>query len=220
VADTVQPLCSAAQLTEGAFADLFREYSTQAVSDLLIEATRECESETGRRLAPFTGVTETHRASAMDPDEYTDSANIPMDIQGTLGRSYAAALGVTTLVRHVWLNEYAVRYPDLWTSSVSQLTIVRSYGGTENLSSFQYVGPEADSGHVWFNLGLFIPIGSLARITYGGGYTVATPADLSRACKLMAAWMAVTELNPESTSHDPDQLHTAAMMLLGNYLRS
>lgn len=221
MADSVTPLCSAAQFTEGAFGDLVKDYSTQALSDLLVEATRECESETGRRLAPFTGLTETHRASAVDPDEYTDSTNVPMDIYGTLGQSYAASLAVTSLVRHCWLNEYAVRYPDLWQyTSVDQLTIVRSFGGTENLSSFQYQGPELDSGHVWFNLGMFIPIGSLIRVTYSGGYTIATPADLVRANKLMAAWLVVRELDPEATNHDPDQLHTDALMILSNYDRA
>ena len=219
--DTVTPLCTAAQFTESAFGDLVRGYSPQALSDLLTEATRECESETGRRLAPFTNVIETHRAEGMDPDEYTDSANLPMDLQGTLGRSYAAALGVTTLVRHVWLNEYAVRYADMWayTPAISQLLIIRSYGGSQPLSSFQYIGPETDSGHVWFNLGLFIPVGSYIRVTYSGGYTT-VPADLSRACKLMAAWIAVRELDPEATGHDPDQLHTDALMMLSNYSRT
>jgi hypothetical protein len=220
VADTVTPLCTAAQFTTGAFGDLARGYTPQGLSDLLTEATRECESETGRRLAPFT-VTETHRLEGMDPDEYTDSANLPMDLQGTLGRSYAAALGVTTLVRHMWLNEFAVRYQEMWSyTGISQLTIIRSYGGSQNLSPFQYVGPEPDSGHVWFNLGMFIPVGSYARVTYGGGYTVAVPADLSRACKLMAAWIAVRELDPEATGHDPDQLHTDALMMLSNYART
>ena len=57
-------------------------------------------------------------------------------------------------------------------------------------------------------------------MTYSGGYTVATPGDLVRACKNMAAWMIITELNPEDTSHDPDRLHASALMLLQNYDRS
>ena len=87
MADTLIPLCTAAQFTEGPFGDLVKGYSSQALSDLLAEATRECESETGRRLVPFSGVTETHRAEGMDPDEYTDSANIPMDLQ-EIGRAH------------------------------------------------------------------------------------------------------------------------------------
>ena len=219
MADSPQPLCTAAQFTESAFGDLVRDYSPQALNDLLIEATRECESETGRRLVPFTSVPETHRAEGMDPDEYTDAANLPMDLQGTLGRSYAYALGASTLVRHCWLNEYAVRYPELWTYSNVQITIIRSYGGSENLSSAQYVGAENDSGHVWFQLGLFIPIGSLIRVTYSGGYQT-IPADLVRACKFMTAYLAVRELNPAASDHNPDELHTDALMALSNYMRT
>jgi hypothetical protein len=221
VADSPVLLCTAAQFSEGAFGDLVRDYSPQALSGLLAEATRECESETGRRLVPFTlTVPETHRAEGMDPDEYTDAANLPMDLQGTLGRSYAYALGASTLVRHCWLNEYAVRYPELWSYSNVQITIIRSYGGSETLTAAQFVGAENDSGHIWFQLGLFIPIGSLIRVTYSGGYTVAIPADLVRAGKFMAAYLAVRELNPVDSSHDPDQLHADALMILANYMRS
>lgn len=220
MADNPTPLVSAAQFTEGPYGDLVAGYSDQALADLLAEGTRMCESETGRRLAPFSGVTETHRAEGMDPDEYTDAANLPMDLQGTLGRSYAYALGASTLVRHCWLNEYAVRYPELWTYSNVQITIIRSYGGSENLSAAQFVGAENDSGHIWFQLGLFIPIGSLIRVSYSGGYTVATPADLVRGCRFMCAYLACRDLDPGSTNHDPDQLHTDALMALSNYART
>jgi hypothetical protein len=215
------PLCTPAQFISGAFADLAAGYTAagNSLDEIMAEATRACESECGRRLAPFTGVTESHRGEGMDPDEYTDSANLPMDLQGTLGRSYAYALGASTLVRHCWLSEFAARYPDLWTYSVSQFTIVRSYGGSENLSPQQYTGPDPDSGHIWLNLGIFAPIGSYFYVTYSGGYSV-IPGDLVRACKNMAAWMIVTELNPEDMNHDPDRLHATALMLLQNYDRS
>lgn len=216
--DSPVPLVSAAQFTEGPYGDLVRGYSDQALADLLSEGTRMCESETGRRLAPFS-VTETHRAEGMDPDEYTDAANLPMDLQGTLGRSYAYALGASTLVRHCWLNEYAPRYQDLWSYSNLQVTIIRSYGGSEILSPAQITGAENDSGHIWFQLGLFIPIGSLIRVTYSGGYTVAIPADLVRGCRFMCAYLAVRDLDPADSSHDPDQLHTDALMALANYVR-
>jgi hypothetical protein len=59
-------------------------------------------------------VQESHRAQGIDPDEYSDAGSMPMDIHGTLGTSYANALGAGDQVRHVWLNEYAPRYPELW----------------------------------------------------------------------------------------------------------
>lgn len=205
----------------GAFADLIRSFPAQAVTDIMIEATRACETECQRRLAPFTGHVETHRAEGIDPDEYTDAANLPLDLQGTLGRSYAYALGASSLIRHCWLNEFAPLYQEYWTYSGVALTVVRSYGGSENLSPGQYVGPEIDSGHVWFNLGKFIPVGSLIRITYSGGYAT-VPADLVRACKYLAASIAARELDPiqGGHSHNPDELEALAVSWLSPYVRS
>lgn len=220
MADSPVPLCSPDQFQEGAFKDLVRDYSPQALNDLLIEGTRACESEVQRRLAPFT-ITETARAEGIDPDEYTDSANLPMDIRSTLGASYAAALGASSLVRHAWLSEFAPRYQDMWAYSNVSVTIIRSYGGTQSVSPAQILnGPEPDTGHLWFQLGIFLPVGSRVQVTYSGGYTIAIPADLVRACKYMTASIAVRELNPEATDHDPDQLHTDALMFLSNYART
>jgi hypothetical protein len=219
-ADTVTPLCSAAQFTEGAFADLVKGYSPTALNDLLIESTRMCEDETGRRLAPFTGLTETHRANDIDPDEYSDAANLPMDIQSVLGASYAQSIGANSLVRHCWLDECAVRYPDMWAYSNVSVTIIRSYGGSQQLAGTQILnGPEPDTGHMWFQLGLFLPVGSRIQVTYGGGYQT-MPASLVRAGKFMTAYLAVRELNPADATHDPDQLHTDALMRLAGWMRS
>jgi hypothetical protein len=219
MADTPIPLCAAAQFTEGPFADLSSGLSAGALADYLIEGTRLCETETSRRLAPFT-ITETHRADMIDVDEYSDSSNLPMDIQSTLGMSYASAMGASSLVRHCWLDEYASRYQDLWSYSGVSVTIHRSYGGTQVLAPTQILsGPEPDTGHLWFQLGLFLPIGSRVQVTYSGGYTIAVPADLVRATKLMTASIIVRELNPEDASHDPDLLYTDALKILVSYLR-
>lgn len=219
--DTPVPLASATDMTKGPFADLVRAYSPDALADLMIQATRACETEAGRRLAPFTALVETHRMDGVDPDEYTDAANLPMDLQGTLGSSYAHALGASTLVRHMWLREYAGQYQDLWTYTVTNLSIIRSYGGSQIMTVSQYVGPETDTGHIWFNLGMFIPIGSLARVTYSGGYTIAVPADLVRACLWMAASIAATELDPmtQTHGHDPGALEARAVAWLHPYER-
>jgi hypothetical protein len=219
-ADSPVPLCTAAQFESGAFADLATYYTKttgEPLADILSEATRTCEGIAGHRLVPFTSVPETHRAEGMDPDEYTDAANLPLDITSAVGQSYAQAMGVTTLVRHCWLNEYAVRYPELWTYGSLQIEIIRSYGGSQNLTAAQYIGAENDSGHIWFQLGQFIPIGSLIRVYVSGGYTVAIPSDLVRAGKFMTAWMIVTELNPEDSGHDPDRLYAAACKILAGY---
>jgi hypothetical protein len=220
VAETITPLCNWAQFTSGAFANLARNYTDpSAQNDILAESTRLCEGAAdGRRLAPFTGLFESHRADGVDPDEYTDAANLPLDLAGTLGKSYAYSLGASTLVRHCWLREYAPKQPELWTYSNLSVEVVRSYGGSENIPFTQYDGPEADSGHVWFHLGKFIPIGSLIRVTYSGGYTVATPADLRRAAKFMTASLVVLELNLGAT-HDPTLLREEAEAICAGYGR-
>lgn len=221
MADTTTPLCTWAQFTEGAFANLARNITDAEVqTDYLMEATRQCEGLAGdRRLAPFTNLVESHRLDGVDPDEYTDAANLPLDLAGTLGRSYAYSIGASTLVRHCWLNEYAPRHAEYWTYSNITLTITRSYGGSQNLTVNQYVGPMPDSGHVWFNLGLFIPIGSYGLVTYSGGYTAAIPADLVRAAKYVTAAIVVRETQPTSTQHDPEILMKNAARILGTYGR-
>ncbi|MGK5728926.1 hypothetical protein [Streptomyces sp. URMC 124] len=220
-ADSPVPLASAADLAAGQFADLVRDYAPDALDQLMIEATRQCEGICGRRLAPFTNVPESHRAQGIDPDEYSDAGGLPMDIQGTLGRSYADALGSGDQVRHVWLNEFAPRYPEMWSYTALAVTLLRSYGGSQNVTAASLIGAEADSGHIWFSLGTFLPVGSLIRVTYGGGYAT-VPADLGRACKLLAASLVLGEIDPAGTQfgHDRGVLTTQAEAILSTYQRT
>jgi hypothetical protein len=219
VPDSVTPLASVAQFTEGPYADLVRNMPQQAVIDALIEATRECEGQAERRLAPFT-ITESQRAGGIDADEYSGSGNLPLDIYGSLGRSYAYSIGASSLVRHVWLEEYAPRYADLWQYSNVQIEIDRSYGGSQILNPGQFRPPEPDTGHVFIALGVFAPVGSWFRITYSGGYQT-VPGDLSRACKYLAAAHIIDELDPKaSTGHDSEGLRARAAEILLAYART
>lgn len=219
-ADSPVPLASAADMQAGQFADLVKDYSADALDQLMVEATREAEGICGRRLAPFTQLPESHRATGIDPDEYADSANLPMDLQGTLGRSYAMALGASSLVRHCWLNEYAPRHAEMWQYSNLNITIVRSYGGTQQVTAAQLLSTDNDTGHVFFQLGLFLPIGTNIRISYDGGYQT-FPADLVRAGKLLAAVTVLAEIDPAGNQfgHDPGALRAQAEKILGNYVR-
>lgn len=220
-ADSPTPLATAADMQAGQFADLVRDYDITTLDQIMIEATRQCEGLCGRRLAPFTGVPESHRAEGIDPDEYTDAAALPMDVQGALGRSYANALGAGDQVRHVWLNEFATRYPEMWSYTDLSVTILRSYGGSQNVAAASIIGAENDSGHIWFSLGTFLPVGSLIRATYSGGYTT-VPADLSRANKLIAAVNVLGEIDPAGTQygHDRGVLQAQAEAILCNYERT
>jgi hypothetical protein len=216
--DSPIPLASSADMQDGQFADLVRDYSAPALDQLMVDATRMCEGIAGRRLAPFTGVPETHRATGIDPDEYTDAQSVPLDIAGSLGRSYANALGSGDQVRHCWLNEFAPRYPEMWTYANLQVTLLRSYGGSQTVGSTSLIGAEPDSGHIWFTLGTFLPLGSLIRIVYDGGYTT-VPADLARAGKLQAAVLALGEIDPAGTQfgHDPAALSKQVEGILCRY---
>ncbi|MEZ0066683.1 hypothetical protein ABIA32_002695 [Streptacidiphilus sp. MAP12-20] len=221
VADAPALLCTWAQLTEGPLGDLVRSYpSGQAQADLLAEATRLCEDIADRRLAPFTGLIETERSTGIDPDEYIDAGNVPLDLAGTLGRSYAYAMGTTSLVRHGWLQQWAPKYQDLWTYSLQSITIHRSYGGDQVVNLSTVRGPDADTGHLWYNIGTFLPIGSLVTYVYGGGYST-MPASLVRAGKWMAGSIAARELDPtgQQHGHDPHALLDWAHEALAEYGR-
>lgn len=216
--DAPVPLATSAQLQQGAFADLVRQYSTADQDQAMIQATRDIEGMCARRLVPFT-ITETHRAEGIDPDELSDASNLPMDIRGTLGRSYASSLGASSLVRQAWLNEFAVRFPEYWAYTNVTISAVRSIGGTQTVGTL-LDGPDPDSGHLWFQLGFFLPVGSRLHVTYSGGYTT-IPADLVRACKYLAAAYVIDELDPLGDhGHDPDVLRIKAEDLLLPYMRS
>jgi hypothetical protein len=221
-ADTVVPLLTWPQFIEGAFKDLGRSFSTQAQTDYLGEATRLCEEHVDRRLAPFAAAIETHRADGIDPDEYMDSGAMPLDLAGSLGRNWAASFGSTAMIRRMHLAEYAPRYPDMWAYSNVSITIVRSYGGNEVLPVGKLLmGPQPDTGFTWFELGQFIPAGSMIQVTYGGGYQT-VPGSLVRAGKYMLASILVTELDPSGATHnhDPDVLRGKAEEILTPYMRT
>jgi hypothetical protein len=215
-ADTLTPLCTWAQLVAGPFADLVKGYTGQGQTDLLAEATRMCESAVDRRLATFTA-TETQRADALDTEDALD-AYVPLDPTSQLGFSRALSLGSTLLTRHFWVRERPARYPELWSGAINTITLLRSFSGTQVVAipQIQY---EPDTGHVRFQLGTFVPPGTTIVCNYTAGYTT-VPADLIRACKYMAASIAVRELDPmQSGGHDPDLLRTDALDALAPYVR-
>lgn len=218
--DKPDPLCSPSDLTAGAFADLTRAFDPGDLEAICEEATRACESEVSRRFAPFT-ITESLRADAVDPDELGAlSSGIPLDLNAALGASYASALGgsVGSLVRRLWLSEFAPLYTELWAYSNVSLQATLSIGGTQPIHVLR--GPMPDSGMVWLNLGTFLPQGSLVEVTYSGGYQT-YPADLRRAGKYMAASICCRELDPTMTGpHNADSLEDLACRRLQPYRRT
>ncbi|MEV6674575.1 hypothetical protein [Streptomyces sp. NPDC051162] len=181
-------------------------------------STRACESACDRRLAPFTSVTETQRADAMDVEDAMD-AYVPLDPTSQLGFSRAQSLGSTLLTRHFWVREHPARYPELWTGSIGAITLYRSYSGAQTVT-VNTVQFEPDTGHCRFQLGTFVPPGTTIQVTYSGGYAT-VPADLVQACQYMAASMAVKQLDPVDgrSGHDPDALRADALEMLAPYTR-
>jgi hypothetical protein len=220
MADSGAALATAAQFSEGAFSDLASAYGPQALYDILLESTRLCEDMCGRRLAPFSVVNESHRAEGVDPDELGETGGIPISLQGSLGLSYATALNNVTLVRHFNVDEFPARYPDMWAYSSVSLSVQLAYGGAPiPLNAGQFTGPDQDTGHVWFQIGTFLPIGSMVYASYSAGYSVAVPASLVRACKLQAAALIIRELNP-ATTHDPNVLEQDAEKIMSRWGRA
>jgi hypothetical protein len=215
--DSGIPLCTWAQFTSGAFSDLARNYTDPtSQSEILLEASRECETVCDRRLIPFTNVLETQRADALDVEDALD-AYVPLDPTAQLGMSRAASLGSTLLVRHFWVREAPPRFTEMWTGSLTSVQVRRSFSGTQTVdpATCQF---EPDTGHVRFQLGTFVPPGTTIMCTYSGGYTT-TPANLVRAGKLMTAWIVVRELAPSSQTRDPGLLYAEAVASLAGYTR-
>ncbi len=214
--DQPTTLCTWAQFTSGAFSDLARNYvDPGAQAEILTEATRLVEQVCDRRLVGFSGLVETKRATGTDPDEYP-MQGVPTSVGAALGQSYAGALGSDDGVRHVWVDQYAPRNQDLWAYADVSVRVGTTYGGAATAT---VSGPDPDTGHIWLSMGTWVPVGSLVTITYGGGYTVAIPADLQRGGKLMTAAILMRELQPTKQSRDPSALREDAIAAVGGYIR-
>lgn len=205
------------------YPELSREKDPETLVEIIQEATAHMEDMTSRRMAPFNNVTFSDRLHGIDPDEYGDTnADMPLSFAGSLGSSYASALGNSDLVRHFWVDQFAPLYPELWTYTVTNVTITLTYGNTVavDFQSGGMIGPDPNDGHVWLRLGTFSPEGSRINLTYSGGYTVGTPASLRRACLYQCAKFLILEAEP--TLHDSqntDMLDAQTVRLLAPWAR-
>lgn len=213
------PLATSAQFNLTPFQDLAKNLQAGELDNTMLRATRACESQCRRRLAPFTGLVETLRLVDGDVEDPIAVA-IPLPGQAQINIDYSRALGYSSLMRHAWVREFPPLYQDLWTGSVSSVDIFWSYQSTAYTvptTSLQY---EADTGHIRFALGTFVPPGSTGKITYSGGYST-IPDDLVHACITMAASIIIKELDPRANAsqHDPDLLRDEAVEFLDPYMR-
>ena len=216
------PLASLAQAQAfGSFLELTQNstvWTSGNLAELMVTASRAVESRCDRRLAPFTGLVETSRADGVDIDGMAMD-DVPLDLVGALGRSKALAYGATSLVRDVWLREYAPVYPDLWSMTVTQIQLVRAYGDSELVLPSNIEGPESDTGHMRFRLGTFVPPGTTIRVTYNGGYTT-VPDDLVQAAIFQAMKLVLIGAEPEvREGMSTAGLDAELLMLLAPYIR-
>lgn len=169
----------------------------------LVDATREIEDRTSRRLAPFENHLDELGLTGINPNEFGGGTNMPTSIQGSLGMSYASSLGINSLIRRFWINEYAPRYPEMWEYEITEMKVLTTYGSYQDISPQQgnILAIEKTNGFVWLQIGLFAPEESRIRVTYNGGYVYDTPGSLQRACLLQAVEFLIMESEPQQR-HD------------------
>ena len=164
------------------------------IQETLIEATADIESMTSRRLAPFTNIIFEDMLNGINPDEYgDDTTGMPMSITGSLGISFANALGANDLVRNFFIDQYAPLYSELWTYSLQSITLSLTYGNTQPVTIDSIYGPSPNSGFCRLPLGTFAPEGTRITVVYSGGYTKGIPPNLQRACLMHTAKLLTTD---------------------------
>ena len=187
------------------------------IQEILVEATSYLEDLTSRRLAPFTNLVYEEMANGINPNEYgDDSAGMPMGFAGTLGISYANALGANDLVRNFFLDQYAPQNPELWTYNVQSIKLFLTYGNSQAVELGAIYGPEKTNGFCRLPLGTFCPEGTRIVVEYSGGYTLGIPPSLSRACMFQAAKFLELEGNPQEPHATID---TTIMALIDPWMR-
>jgi hypothetical protein len=204
------------------YPELVVDIEDDLLADILVEATAHLEDTTGRRLAPFKGHIYEDRLFGIDPAEYGNSADLPVDIFGSLGMSYATALGSSNLVRHFWMDQFAPVYPELWTYTIQSMTIYRTYGDYQPIDFLHggVRGPSITDGHVWLRLGTFAPEGSRIKVVYDGGYTNGVPPSLRRACLFVAAKFIILEFEPQTRREmNLDEMDTQVERLIAPWVR-
>jgi hypothetical protein len=198
---TFRPMASVADLRKR-YKALCNNKDDDVLFAALVDATREIEDRTSRRLAPFTGHLEEKALTGLNPNEYGGGGDIPMSLQGSLGQSYANSLGVSGLVRRFWLDEYAPRYPEMWEYQVTSAVVQTTYGSWQDiLASNGLIDLEKTNGFAWLTIGFFAPEESRVRLCYNGGYVNDMPGSLQRACMLQAVELLIMESEPQQR-HD------------------
>ena len=203
-------LATAGQMRQSNLKHLIGSLDHDELDDLMLRATRACEGHCQRRLAPFVGLTETHRAEGVDPGEIAAVATFG-DVGALASAGYAAATGGGGLVRKIWVDQRPGLFQEMWTYSGVSVSVAHAGGQVAAVTSTGLLGGSpisADTGELWFRAASSVPVGSRVTVTYSGGYTT-IPQDLVQACRYMAAADVIDEdtfpgRGPSMNSHGDD----------------
>ena len=196
----------------------FAGLPTSAQDDLMWQATAMIEDRCDRRLAPFTGLVESHRAEGVDHD-VLGASDMPMDLHTAIGYSQAIAFANTNLVRDFWLDQWAPKRAEIWAYDVTQIKLLLAYGATYIVPAGAWQGPEADTGFVRLQLGVFCPVGTMVEVTYGGGYSQ-TPYALKQATILQAFKLAIVGAEPDQRKDmSTTELDAEILSAIAPYIR-
>lgn len=187
------------------------------IQEILTEATAHIEDVTSRRLAPFTNNIDNIMLNGINPNEYgDDTSGMPLSISGSLGVSYANALGANDLVRNFFLEQCGPLYPELWTYNIRSMSISLTYGNSQPIQLSSLYGPEPNTGYCRLQLGTFAIPGTRLTAVYDGGYTLGIPPSLSRACMFLAAKYIELEGNPQEPA---SMIDSTIMSLIEPWMR-
>jgi hypothetical protein len=124
-------------------------------------------------------------------------------------------------VRDFNLDQCAPHYPSLWTYDISSILIYTPYSSTTNATNSLSEGPQKDTGHCRFQLGIFAPEGSTLEVIYSGGYTGGIPADLQRLCLYTAAKFLMLDMEPQDRDkHGYGSIDEQTEMLLASWAKA
>jgi hypothetical protein len=203
--------------------ELAKNFDVEIIAETMVEATDQIEQMTNRRLAPFVGHLYEDRLFGIDPNEYGGtSVGIPLPWAGSLGASYANALGDSELIRHFWLDQFAPFHPELWTYNVQSIILQLTYGNTMTVdfANGGLTGPAITDGHCWMRLGTFAPQGTRVQVVYDGGYTLGTPPALKRATVYQAAKFLIVDAEPQMRAQmNTDELDSQITSILAPWAR-
>ena len=196
------PLATAADLI-ARYPMLAEIYDPEIIAETMVEATDAIETMVNRRLAPFTNLEQDDMLIGIYSQEYGADSGTPLSFGGTLGLSFASALGGTdNLIRHFWLDQYAPVHSELWTYDIQSIEISLTYGNTQTINletgliGYPTIGKT--DGHGWLQIGTFAPEGTRMHVVYSGGYTLGIPPALKRACIYQAAEFLIRDAEPQS----------------------